>query len=36
MAEKKTGQKLMAVRSDNGGEFVNVEFRKYFKNHGIE
>jgi hypothetical protein len=36
MAEKKTGQKLMAVRSDNGGEFVNGEFRKYFKNHGIE
>jgi hypothetical protein len=36
MAEKKTGQKLMAVRSDNGGEFVNGEFRKYFKNHEIE
>jgi hypothetical protein len=27
MAEKKTGQKLMAVRSDNGREFVNSEFR---------
>jgi hypothetical protein len=26
----------MAVRSDNGGEFVNGKFRKYFKNHGIE
>jgi transposase InsO family protein len=36
MAEMKTGQKLMAVRSDNGGKFVNGEFRKYFKNHGIE
>lgn len=34
-AEKQTGKKLKMIRSDNGGEFVNKQFEKFTKEHGI-
>ena len=34
-AEKLAGARLVHVRSDNGGEFVNAKFKKYFADHGI-
>lgn len=34
-AEKQTGQKLKAVRSDNGGEFISNEFNRYLKENGV-
>ena len=34
-AEKKFGLKILAVRSDNGGEYLSNEFKQYFLDHGI-
>lgn len=35
MAENLTGQKLKRLRSDNGGEYVSVEFSQFLKSNGI-
>jgi len=35
MAEKQTGQKLKAIRSDNGREYVNKQFDQYLSENGI-
>ncbi|MBW0538675.1 hypothetical protein O181_078390 [Austropuccinia psidii MF-1] len=35
MAENQTGQKIKAVVSDNGGEFINKNFSEFFEKHGI-
>ncbi|MBW0556077.1 hypothetical protein O181_095792 [Austropuccinia psidii MF-1] len=35
MAENQTGQKIKAVVSDNGGEFINKEFLRIFEENGI-
>ena len=34
-AELVTGEKLKCIRSDNGTEYVNGEFDRYLKEHGI-
>lgn len=36
MAERKLSQKLVCLRSDNGGEYVSKEFAKYLISEGIE
>jgi transposase InsO family protein len=33
--ERRTGQKLIMFRSDNGGEYINQEWETYLKDHGI-
>ena len=33
--ETQTGNKIKRLRSDNGGEYVNEEFKTYCKEHGI-
>ena len=33
--ETQTGNKIKCLRSDNGGEYVNEEFKTYCKEHGI-
>ena len=35
-AEAATGQRLMSLRSDNGGEYISTEFRQYCLDNGIE
>ncbi|MBW0494898.1 hypothetical protein O181_034613 [Austropuccinia psidii MF-1] len=35
MAENQTGQKIKAIVSDNGGEFINKEFLRLFEENGI-
>jgi Integrase core domain len=35
MAERQTGRKLKAIRTDNGGEFCNDKWDEYLKSHGI-
>ena len=35
MAERTTGKKLKAIRTDNGPEFVNALWSAYTKEHGI-
>lgn len=34
-AERQTGKKLLTMRTDNGGEFVNGEWLEYFQKRGI-
>ena len=34
-AEKQTGFTLKTLRSDNGGEYINEEFKEYFSKNGI-
>lgn len=34
-AERQSGCKLKTVRSDNGGEYINADFDKFFAEHGI-
>lgn len=36
MVEKELGQKLKCLRSDNGGEFISVDFFQYCDNNGIQ
>ncbi|MBW0478477.1 hypothetical protein O181_018192 [Austropuccinia psidii MF-1] len=35
MVENRTGRKIKAVVSDNGGEFINKEFLRLFEDNGI-
>ena len=35
MVEKSTGEKVMVLRTDNGGEYTSTEFITYLKNEGI-
>lgn len=35
MAEKQTGRKIKSLRSDNGKEYVNSQFKSYFQLNGI-
>ena len=35
LAEKKTGQKLKALCTDNSGEYMSAEFKNYLKTEGI-
>lgn len=35
LAEKQTGKKLKAIRSDNGTEYVNKQFEKFCEENGI-
>lgn len=34
--ETETGHKLMALRTDRGGEFTSVEFMEYCADHGVK
>ena len=34
--EKKTGEQILALRSDNGREFVNQEFVSFLREEGIQ
>ena len=34
--EKKTGKLVKCLRSDNGGKYINIEFRSYYKENGIK
>ena len=34
--EKKTGEQILALRSDNGREFVNQEFVSFLRKEGIQ
>lgn len=36
LVENQTGRKIKALRSDNGGEYINSSFEKYFKKNGIK
>jgi hypothetical protein len=36
LAEKKTGRKLKAIRSDRGGEFLSRDFKEFYDRHGIK
>ena len=36
LCKNKFGQMMKILRSDNGTEFVNKEFRNFFSTHGIE
>ena len=35
LVENSIGQKLKALRSDNGGEYTSIEFEKYLKTEGV-
>lgn len=35
-AEMETGLKVKQLRSDNGGEYINVTFLQFLKEHGIQ
>lgn len=35
MAEKQSGRKIKTIRSDNGKEYVNTQFKNYFQEKGI-
>ncbi len=35
MLEKQSSKKVKAVRSDRGGEYINVELKKFFASNGI-
>ena len=35
MVETKTGMTIKCLRTDNGGEFISLEFEKYCKEEGI-
>ena len=35
LVEKRTGQKMMAFRTDNGGEYTSSEFKAYLAKEGI-
>lgn len=34
--EKQTGNKVKAIRTDNGGEYIKDEFEKYLISEGIK
>jgi len=34
--EKQTGHRILAIRSDNGREFINEDFRKFLQKEGIK
>jgi transposase InsO family protein len=34
-AEKQTGKRIKAIRTDNGTEYVNNAFQKFLKKNGI-
>ena len=36
MAERSSGRKLVTLRTDNGGEYISLEFQAYRKKEGIE
>ena len=36
MAERFTGQKLKAIRTDNGGEFTSTEFEAHLRAEGVK
>ena len=36
MVERSTGHKLIALRTDNGGEYTSTEFQSYLKKEGIK
>ena len=36
MAERSSGRKLVTLRTDNGGEYISLEFQAYLKKEGIE
>ena len=36
MVERSTGRKVIAVRTDNGGEYTSVEFQSYLRKEGIK
>ena len=36
LVEKQTGQHILMLRSDNGGEYVSNEFNAYLREHGIK
>jgi len=31
MVEKRTGRRIKWLRTDNGGEFISLKFKKYYK-----
>lgn len=35
-AERESGEKIISVRSDNGGEYVNNQFAEYLRKNGIK
>jgi transposase InsO family protein len=35
MVQTQFSAKIQILRSDNGGEYINREFREYFQNHGL-
>jgi len=35
LVEKETGRKVKALRSDNDGEYVSNEFKKFYASEGI-
>ena len=35
LVEKESGKKVIALRSDNGGEFISAEFKEFFSVEGI-
>ena len=36
MVERSTGRKVIALRTDNGGEYTSVEFQSYLRKEGIK
>ena len=36
LAERASGRKLIAIRSDNGGEYINCALEQYLQTHGID
>ena len=35
VAELKTGKKMLALRTDRGGEFAAADFIEYYAQHGV-
>ena len=35
MVEKETGKQLKCLQTDNGGEYISLEFEKYYVERGI-
>ena len=36
LVEKESGKKVIALRSDNGGEFISSEFKEFYSTEGIQ
>lgn len=35
-AESRSGQSLKILKTDGGGEYKSIEFKKYYEDNGIE